>query len=132
MRDVAWLMSRQIGGARANTMTCRPLDHAPVYSQGEQSERVAVSAEKGDDMAEFAASLERYMDVILRVGVNLQRTQPVTIGGGRGVPIEFADIVRLLTRRAYDLGASSVKVTWSDPAVDRMWFERASTEALQT
>ena len=82
-------------------------------------------------MAEFAANLERYMDVILRVGVNLQPGQPVT-ADARGVPLEFADIVRLLARRAYDLGASSVKVTWTDPAVDRMWFERASSEALQT
>lgn len=83
-------------------------------------------------MAEFAASLERYMDVILRVGVNLQPGQPVTIGGGRGVPLEFVDLVRVLTRQAYDLGASSVKVTWSDPVVDRLWFERATPEALQT
>jgi aminopeptidase len=83
-------------------------------------------------VAEFAASLERYMDVILRVGVNLQPGQPVTVGGGRGVPLEFADIVRLLARRAYDLGASNVNVTWTDPVVDRLWFERASPEALQT
>jgi aminopeptidase len=92
---------------------------------------VAVFCGRVDDMAEFAANLERYMDVILRIGVNLQPGQPVTIGG-RGVPLEFADVVRLLARRAYDLGASSVKVTWTDPVVDRMWFERASTEALQT
>jgi aminopeptidase len=82
-------------------------------------------------VTEFATSLERYMDVILRVGVNLQPGQPVTVGG-RGVSLEFADIVRLLARRAYDLGASSVKVTWTDPAVDRMWFERATPDALQT
>jgi aminopeptidase len=83
-------------------------------------------------MTEFAANLERYMDVILRVGVNLQPGQPLTVGAGRGVPLEFADIVRVLARRAYDLGASSVNVTWTDPAVDRLWFERASPEALQT
>jgi aminopeptidase len=83
-------------------------------------------------MAEFAANLEQYMDVILRVGVNLQPGQPVTVGGGRGVPVEFADIARVLARRAYDLGASSVKITWTDPAVDRLWFERATDEALQS
>jgi aminopeptidase len=83
-------------------------------------------------MTDFAANFERYMEVILRVGVNLQPGQPVTVGGGRGVPLEFADVVRLLTRRAYDLGASSVKVTWTDSVVDRLWFERATTEALQT
>jgi aminopeptidase len=88
--------------------------------------------ERIHEVAEFAASLERYMDVILRVGVNLQPGQPVTVGGGRGVPLEFADIVRLLARRAYDLGASNVNVTWTDPVVDRLWFERASLEALQT
>src|SRR6476660_3485548 len=83
-------------------------------------------------MTEFAANLERYMDIILRVGVNLQPGQPVTIGSGRGIPLEFADVVRVLARRAYDLGASSVTVTWTDPAVDRLWFERATPEALQT
>jgi len=83
-------------------------------------------------MTEFAANLEQYMDVILRVGVNLQPGQPVTIGSGRGIPLEFAEVVRLLARRAYDLGASSVNVTWTDPAVDRLWFERATSEALQT
>src|SRR5215467_2139783 len=82
-------------------------------------------------MAELAANLERYMEVILRVGVNLQPGQSVVIGGGRGVSLELADAVRLLTQRAYDLGAGSVTVTWSDPVVDRLWFERATPEALQ-
>src|SRR5262245_24941262 len=83
-------------------------------------------------MAEFAVNLERYMEVILRVGVNLQPGQSVVIGGSRGVPLELADAVRLLTRQAYDLGACSVTVTWSDPAVDRLWVERATPDALQT
>jgi len=72
------------------------------------------------------------MDVILRVGVNLQPGQTVTVGGGRGAPLELADVTRRLVRRAYDLGAGSVKVTWTDPVVDRLWLERASPEALQT
>ena len=83
-------------------------------------------------MATFESNLERYLEVILRVGINLQVGQPVAVIGARGVPLEFADIVRLLTRQAYDLGASSVKVTWTDPLVDRLWFERATPEALQT
>jgi aminopeptidase len=86
-------------------------------------------------MAEFAANferyLERYMEVILRVGVNLQPGQSVAIGGSRGVSLELADVARLLTQKAYDLGAGNVTVTWSDPAVDRLWFERATSEALQ-
>jgi aminopeptidase len=82
-------------------------------------------------MAEFAEKLERYMEVILRVGVNLQPGQSVVIGGARGVSLELADAVRLLTQRAYDLGAGSVTVTWSDPVVERLWFERATPEALQ-
>jgi aminopeptidase len=80
----------------------------------------------------FASLLGQYMDVILRVGVNLQPGQTVTVGGGRGAPLELADVTRQLVRRAYDLRAGNVKVTWTDPVVDRLWLERASPEALHT
>jgi aminopeptidase len=82
-------------------------------------------------MAAFASTLERYIDVILRVGVNLQPGQTVRIGAGAGVPLELMEPVRQLTRRAYELGAGDAQAGWSDSLVDRLRLERASTQALE-
>jgi len=62
--------------------------------------------------------LDRYAEVILRVGLNLQAGQRLLIGcpvhGIYGTPIELAPLVRLVVEKAYKMGARLVEVIWND------------------
>ncbi len=60
--------------------------------------------------------LRKYADVIVRVGVNLRAGQRliITYGATRGVPFEFAPLVREIAKAAYAAGARYVDVVWGD------------------
>jgi aminopeptidase len=76
---------------------------------------------------------DKYCDVILKVGLNLQQGQPLVIGAGPEMfrtPLDSQDFIRRLTRRAYDNGASDVEVHWFDPVISRLQKERSSIERL--
>lgn len=81
-------------------------------------------------MSEFETMLDRYADLTVRGGINLQPGQVLMIGGPSAVSTEAVDFVRRLTRAAYDAGASRVHVYWEDPQVNRLTLERATDEAL--
>jgi len=77
--------------------------------------------------------LDRYCDVILRTGVNLQPGQPLVIGAGPEMflaPMEAREFVHRLAARAYVHGASDVDVHWFDPVLSRLQKENASAEAM--
>jgi aminopeptidase len=65
--------------------------------------------------SEFERNLERYAEVIVRLGLNLQPRQRLLIGmpifGICGTPIELAPLVRLIVAKAYGVGARLVDVT---------------------
>ena len=67
---------------------------------------------------EFKRNLEKYTEVILKVGLNLQPKQRLLIGGASsfsdGVPFEAAPLVRIITKKAYQMGARLVDVIWAD------------------
>jgi hypothetical protein len=67
--------------------TCIPLgdmgDQEAAWGSRRCMTQRLISAERKRKVAEFAASLQRYVDVIVRFGVNLQPGQWVTIGGRR-------------------------------------------------
>ena len=48
--------------------------------------------------------LEKYADLLLRKGVNLKKKQPLLISA----PIEAYEFVRLLTKKAYELGTKDI------------------------
>ena len=56
--------------------------------------------------------LNEYARLVIKVGVNLHRGQPLVINS----PIEFlpADFARRIAREAYKAGASDVTMSWSD------------------
>src|SRR5262249_16944844 len=54
---------------------------------------------------DFDRTLERYADLLLRVGVNLQPGQTLVIGAPSIGLIDIADFIRRLAGRAWDLGA---------------------------
>lgn len=78
-------------------------------------------------MTNFQKNLEKYADLAVRVGVNLQPNQNLTINAS----IEVVDFVRLVVKKAYEAGARNVYVEWSDDVITRTRFELASEEALR-
>jgi aminopeptidase len=70
--------------------------------------------------------LERYADLAVRVGANVQPGQEVFLKG----LIEHADLIRALTRQAYRAGASYVNVDYGDQHVKRAMIELGPDEAL--
>lgn len=71
--------------------------------------------------------LEKYADILIKIGLNVQPGQPVAINAA----IDTAEFVRVLVTRAYDAGASTVSVDWHDPLTRRIRLEKESEEALQ-
>lgn len=77
-------------------------------------------------MTDFAAKLSKYADLAATVGVNVQQGQTLVVNA----PIAGAEFVRLITAKAYALGASLVKVNWSDEFITRQQFEHAAPEVF--
>ena len=59
---------------------------------------------------DFNRNLEKYAELAIKVGVNIQPNQTLLIR----TPIECADFVRLAVKCAYKNGARNVFVEWSD------------------
>jgi aminopeptidase len=70
--------------------------------------------------------LERYAELAVRTGANVEPGQLVTIGG----LVEHAPLVRALARAAYAAGASYVDVLYRDQHVRRAMIELGPDEAL--
>ena len=70
--------------------------------------------------------IERYAELAVRVGANVQPGQEVFVQG----LIEHAELVRALTRQAYKAGASYVNAVYSDQHVRRAMIELGPDEAL--
>ena len=70
--------------------------------------------------------LDRYANLALRVGVNLQPGGDVVIWA----PIENAELVRAIARAAYRLGARRVELNYQDLDVVRTHLELAPDEAI--
>lgn len=71
--------------------------------------------------------LQRYADVIIKVGVSLEPGQRLTIRASLG----SAGLVRALVRQAYDAGAVNVDVLWNDPEVTRARFTNGPAAARE-
>lgn len=77
---------------------------------------------------DFKDKLEEYVDLIARVGLNVQKGQPVVIRG----QVDNVQMIRMLVEKCYKLGASQVRVDWSDDFITRQKFENAPLEVFQT
>mgnify|MGYP000857854050 FL=1 len=71
--------------------------------------------------------LKKYAALVIRVGVNLQKNQPLVIHA----PITCADFVHVLASEAYDAGAYDVAVNWNDEMLSHIHFQKADAERLQ-
>lgn len=74
----------------------------------------------------FAEKLNRYADLIVRVGVGIQAGQRLVLRG----PLEGAELVRAVARSAYQAGARLVDVMWSDDELTRIRFEHAPRDSF--
>jgi aminopeptidase len=70
--------------------------------------------------------LERYAELVVRVGANVQPGQEVFVYAA----VEHHDLARALTRQAYRAGASYVNVLYTDGHVRRAMIELGPDEAL--
>jgi len=69
---------------------------------------------------------EKYAELALKTGVNLQKGQALMIRS----TIESADFTRIVVRKAYELGAKDVHVNWSDDELTLLKYENAPDEVL--
>lgn len=70
--------------------------------------------------------LREFARLAVKVGVNIQPNQVLFINS----PIIASTFTRLIVEEAYNAGASAVLVDWSDDETSRLFYERASEEAL--
>ena len=82
----------------------------------------------------FERNLEKYVDVILQVGLNLQSGQKLLIGAptsyNDGVPLESAPLVKLIVKKAYQMGAKLVEVMWGDDDLRLLRFQNAPQDSF--
>ncbi|MGB2956398.1 MAG: aminopeptidase [Anaerolineales bacterium] len=77
--------------------------------------------------SEFERNLNRYAEVIVRVGLNLQPGQRLLI---YQAPIELAPFVRLIATKAYQAGARLVDVIWNDDQLQLLRFQHAPNNSF--
>lgn len=70
--------------------------------------------------------LEKYAELVLIKGVNVQQDQAVVVSA----PIEGATFTRILAEKAYELGAKNVHINWSDDELVRLKYVHASDEVI--
>ncbi|WP_085522222.1 aminopeptidase [Tuberibacillus sp. Marseille-P3662] len=78
-------------------------------------------------MDHFQSKLEKYAELVVKIGLNVQKDQPVIIQA----PIEAAEFAREAVRAAYRNGAKKVDVDYSDAPTGRIQFEEQPEESLK-
>jgi aminopeptidase len=85
-------------------------------------------------VTDFERKLEKYAEVIVRVGLNLQPGQRLLIGSsrfGRETPFEAAPLVRHIAAKAYQAGSPLVDVIWGEPLLHVIRLENAGRDTLE-
>jgi aminopeptidase len=85
--------------------------------------------------SEFERKLDKYAEVIIKVGLNLQPGQRLLIMGYPqvgiyGPPLELAPLVRLIVAKAYQVGARLVDVMWDDDQLRLIRFQHAPRDSF--
>ncbi|WML38445.1 aminopeptidase [Neobacillus sp. OS1-2] len=77
-------------------------------------------------MSDFLTKLEKYAELAVKVGVNVQRGQTLVVQA----TLDAAKFVRLVVKKAYEVGAHNVVVNWNDDTVTRTRYDLAPDEAF--
>ncbi len=83
--------------------------------------------------SEFEQNLEKYADVILKVGLNLQKGQRllITAFDFNCSTLELAPFIEIITRKAYQIGARFIEVMWNDPQIHLIRFQHAPRDSFE-
>lgn len=76
---------------------------------------------------DFNELLERYAELVVKVGLNLRAGQRLLIRA----PIEAAPLVRLISASAYRAGARLVDVLWDDEQLSLIRFQHAPRDSFE-
>ena len=76
--------------------------------------------------------LEKYAEAIVRVGLNIRTGQRliINLAATRGVPYQFAPLVREVAKAAYRVGARYVDVIWGDEEMLRLRAQYAPRDSF--
>ncbi|RXT06604.1 aminopeptidase [Ammoniphilus sp. CFH 90114] len=75
---------------------------------------------------DFETMIDRYAQLAVKVGVNIQAGQTLVITS----PLASADFVRKIARKAYEAGAKHVHTEWTDDELTRIKYDLAPDEAF--
>lgn len=76
----------------------------------------------------FKENLENYARLITEIGVNVQKGHTIVVQ----ISVDQAELARLITKKAYELGAAEVIVQWTDDFVQREFLAFAADDRLET
>jgi aminopeptidase len=82
----------------------------------------------------FETFLQRYAELIIRVGLNLQSGQRLLVTDPSprlGIPVETAPLARAVAKAAYQAGAEDVTVIWGDEQLRRIRYQYGSKKILE-
>ncbi|HET7144875.1 MAG TPA: aminopeptidase, partial [Anaerolineales bacterium] len=76
--------------------------------------------------------LAKYAEAIVKVGLNIRAGQRliITLMATRGVPYQFAPLVREVAKAAYGVGAKYVEVLWGDEEMLRLRVQNAPRDSF--
>lgn len=85
--------------------------------------------------SEFERNLDKYADVVIQVGLNLQPGQRLLIIGRLhlgfpGVSLELVPLVRVVAKQAYRAGARLVDVMWNDEQLVLSRYQHAPQDSF--
>ncbi len=78
-------------------------------------------------MENFEKMLEKYAELIVKVGLNLQKGQRLFISSGTNT----AELVHAVTAKAYQAGSPFVHVLWKDERIDKIRHEFAPRDSFE-
>ncbi|WP_243299223.1 aminopeptidase [Bacillus litorisediminis] len=77
-------------------------------------------------MSTFQQQLEKYAELAVKVGVNVQKGQTLVVTA----TFDAVEFVREVAKKAYEAGAKHVMVDWSDDELTRIKYQMAPDEAF--
>ncbi|KRM52616.1 aminopeptidase [Ligilactobacillus araffinosus] len=78
-------------------------------------------------IANFEEKLQKYAELIVKVGVNVQPGQEVVLY----INVDQQHLAHLIVKEAYQAGAGKVMIKWNDTFAQREFLEHASDEFLE-
>lgn len=75
----------------------------------------------------FNENLEKYAKLIVAIGVNVQKSHTVILQ----IDVQQIELARLITKKAYELGAAEVIVKWNDSFIQKEFLLHAEQERLE-